>query len=248
MLGRFTSPDEPFAGQDEEDPQTWNLYAYTSNNPLVRVDPDGNRWFYKNIYDENGKFINRDVLWVNPNDDGTYTSPGEGWVEFIPTKERPTLRVCVDGVAGACNRVAYLGENADGSPRVYELWTGRTEDASEHIIGAFLIGRIVSAIRGAVTAFNAWRTARKAAELWKSRGDIKISPQQTRLLSKLFGNGPEGARARLKNFEIPKGLTRETLEKYAEIARRTINAGKDNRGTQAERLKVVEKALKELKD
>lgn len=26
------------------DPQTWNAYAYTSNNPLNRVDPDGQRW------------------------------------------------------------------------------------------------------------------------------------------------------------------------------------------------------------
>jgi RHS repeat-associated protein len=45
--GRFTSADEPFAGQDEEDPQTWNLYSYTSGNPLNRIDPDGRRWFYK---------------------------------------------------------------------------------------------------------------------------------------------------------------------------------------------------------
>jgi hypothetical protein len=41
----FPSPDEPFAGQDEEDPQTWNLYSYTSGNPLSRVDEDGRRWF-----------------------------------------------------------------------------------------------------------------------------------------------------------------------------------------------------------
>jgi hypothetical protein len=28
-----------------ENPQTWNLYAYTANNPLKRVDPDGRNWF-----------------------------------------------------------------------------------------------------------------------------------------------------------------------------------------------------------
>jgi len=28
--GRFTSPDEPLVGQDASDPQTWNLYSYTS--------------------------------------------------------------------------------------------------------------------------------------------------------------------------------------------------------------------------
>jgi RHS repeat-associated protein len=160
-LGRFTSPDEPFVGQDEENPQTWNLYAYTSNNPLVRVDLDGKRWFYKNIYDENGNLINRDVQWVNPNEDGTYTSPGEGWVGFIPAKERPELTTCTNGTWNACNRIAYLGENADGSPTVRNLWTGRVEDASEHIFAALLAGRILSAIRGAVTAYRAWKVVRE---------------------------------------------------------------------------------------
>jgi len=40
-LGRFTSPDEIFADQDERDPQSWNLYSYVRNNPLRNVDLDG---------------------------------------------------------------------------------------------------------------------------------------------------------------------------------------------------------------
>jgi RHS repeat-associated protein len=32
--GRFTSPDAPFADQFPENPQSWNLYSYTRNNPL----------------------------------------------------------------------------------------------------------------------------------------------------------------------------------------------------------------------
>ena len=39
--GRFTSADAPFADQRASDPQSWNLYSYTRNNPLVRVDPNG---------------------------------------------------------------------------------------------------------------------------------------------------------------------------------------------------------------
>ncbi|MFN7651343.1 MAG: RHS repeat domain-containing protein [Acidobacteriota bacterium] len=40
--GRFTSPDAPFADQDPVNPQSWNLYSYGRNNPLLYVDPTGN--------------------------------------------------------------------------------------------------------------------------------------------------------------------------------------------------------------
>jgi RHS repeat-associated protein len=39
--GRFTSPDKPFADQHIANPQSWNLYSYTLNNPLRWVDSDG---------------------------------------------------------------------------------------------------------------------------------------------------------------------------------------------------------------
>jgi len=39
--GRFTSPDVPLLDQTPEDPQSWNLYTYARNNPLVFVDPTG---------------------------------------------------------------------------------------------------------------------------------------------------------------------------------------------------------------
>ena len=39
--GRFTSPDEPLVDQWEENPQSWNLYNYSRNNPLRFVDPTG---------------------------------------------------------------------------------------------------------------------------------------------------------------------------------------------------------------
>ena len=43
--GRFTSPDQPLLAQEPANPQSWNLYSYTANKPLSRIDPDGRNWF-----------------------------------------------------------------------------------------------------------------------------------------------------------------------------------------------------------
>lgn len=40
-MGRWLSPDKPFADQHTTNPQSWNLYAYGRNNPLRNVDPNG---------------------------------------------------------------------------------------------------------------------------------------------------------------------------------------------------------------
>jgi RHS repeat-associated protein len=40
-LGRFITPDLPFADQHKQNPQTWNLYTYGRNNPLGGIDPNG---------------------------------------------------------------------------------------------------------------------------------------------------------------------------------------------------------------
>ncbi|MGJ5814500.1 RHS repeat domain-containing protein [Paludibaculum fermentans] len=52
VLGRFTSPDEPFNDQDPLNPQSWNLYSYVLNNPLRYTDPDGQAHT-----DDNGYYV-----------------------------------------------------------------------------------------------------------------------------------------------------------------------------------------------
>jgi RHS repeat-associated protein len=50
-MGRFLSPDD---GEDQSssNPQSWNLYSYGRNNPLIGTDDDGNTY---NVCDSNGK-------------------------------------------------------------------------------------------------------------------------------------------------------------------------------------------------
>jgi hypothetical protein len=40
-MGRFLSPDPKAASGHPIDPQTWNRYVYSGNNPLKFIDPDG---------------------------------------------------------------------------------------------------------------------------------------------------------------------------------------------------------------
>jgi RHS repeat-associated protein len=39
--GRFTSPDPLLNAGRPDNPQTWNKYSYTPNNPLKYTDPTG---------------------------------------------------------------------------------------------------------------------------------------------------------------------------------------------------------------
>lgn len=41
QMGRFMSPDALGPAEHPENPQTWNLYSYTLNNPLALIDPTG---------------------------------------------------------------------------------------------------------------------------------------------------------------------------------------------------------------
>lgn len=70
-----------------------------------------------------------------------------------------------------------------------------------------------------------------------------ISQAQRQLLRQFLGRGPRGAHERQHDFAVPDGLTRDTLEKYGELAVRAIETGRDPQGVQAVRLDLIQQAL-----
>jgi len=75
-----------------------------------------------------------------------------------------------------------------------------------------------------------------------------INPHQKKLLRKFFGKGLKEALESEKNFRVPEGLSRDTLERYREIARRVIEKGKDPSGVQRVRLRLVKRALGQMEN
>jgi RHS repeat-associated protein len=77
-----------------------------------------------------------------------------------------------------------------------------------------------------------------ARSAWKS-----VGPEQRKLISEWMGVGPQGARNAMGRG-APRGLVDDTLRKYEDLARRLVNAGNDPLGTQQQRLRLIEEALR----
>jgi RHS repeat-associated protein len=80
--GRFTSPDSPLIDQSPDDPQSWNLYSYVRNNPLIFSDPTGNDCVYVNSAGNGIDSIN------NQNTSKDCGKTGGYWVDGTVTNAR----------------------------------------------------------------------------------------------------------------------------------------------------------------
>ena len=81
--GRFTSPDEPLLGQREVDPQSWSLYGYARNNPLIYIDPTGTDYV---LFGPDGNIMHvKDQFFDGPLPDGyevTYQNQEGTYIEL----------------------------------------------------------------------------------------------------------------------------------------------------------------------
>jgi RHS repeat-associated protein len=77
-MGRFITPDEPLLDQDSADPQSWNLYVYAANNPLLYTDFDGHSHVDPNGYtvgDKDGECNSNGDCWSDKNQDWERPQP-----------------------------------------------------------------------------------------------------------------------------------------------------------------------------
>lgn len=275
-LGRFNSADDPLIGQDEQDPQTWNLYSYTSNNPLNRVDPDGHRWFYR--LDTEGRTLN--LIWVNPNEDGSYTAPeGDGWQAYIPPSGGGRMFL-----GGDRFNAFYIGEDENGAPITGTLASGGTLPSDEDLIGGAFFARSVGRVLTKIgqEALGSWLTSTFAKETLKrlttqelrSEGEkafvayLQSLPRSqlnklydSKILRKIFieqsfqGGGKglattEKALQMAKNgtLKIPESLTRRELLIAKEVATKSSMIGKNSDRVQHVRIELINELLKKVKN
>jgi len=120
IQGRFTSPDEPFADQFAENPQSWNLYSYVRSNPLVMVDPTGRLGDY---YSSNGEWLFTD----NIRDDKVYVvtevNEPDGSINYIPQD----LGITHTEFTRSANIVRHEGATSDANEYIWIAHTSNNE-------------------------------------------------------------------------------------------------------------------------
>jgi RHS repeat-associated protein len=236
--GRFTSPDPLGAAAGKEgDPQSWNLYAYARNNPLLFVDPDGLKY---RICDTSGNCYDD-----YSDADFDKNLGGSSKKGVIYDKDGNKI--------GTYQRTSFDDVSLFGNLFFNQMSARR--QASNQAIVAFAAASVVVGTRVGIglqaTGGAGLTTLESAAPYFRfTNGQLNqlIGNAQRQLLKELFGQGKEAAASRLANFRLPPGITKETLEIYKEAAVRVVQRGPGAPGYEIQklRLEIVEKALSML--
>jgi RHS repeat-associated protein len=160
--GRFQSPDPGDAGAMNDDPQSWNAYAYARNNPLLYGDPDGQKYqicdntgHCSEISDKdfNDNFLNAKNVQLNGNQISIQDANGNF------NNEGTFKRTSFDDLDAQGN--AFFNEmSARREPSLNAIKVFAVRSVTDSLGGA-VIGRTISA---GIEAIQAERAAAAAVE------------------------------------------------------------------------------------
>jgi hypothetical protein len=154
-MGRFLSPDDG-EDQDEENPQSWNLYPYVLNNPLTNTDPDGHDCVVQSRIDDTHESVS-----VSSGDcSGVKTGSGQSATYVPGTVDRGSISsngsggISVGftpyggggGTASLNGAPAFNNPGIDGPANAAIF--GGIGNRGMNAIGAFAAGSVVGGIAG----------------------------------------------------------------------------------------------------
>ena len=106
-MGRFMSPDPNNAGADINNPQSWNMYSYALNNPLINTDPTGLDCVYMNDNNDGVESIDHNSNSGECGDNGGTWR--DGWVGSGQVSVGQNGNVNIGPVGKACIQAAFRG-------------------------------------------------------------------------------------------------------------------------------------------
>ncbi len=229
LHGRFTSADPENAGGNISAPQSLNGYAYSLNNPLRYIDPDGLRWaqifqdgslFYE-WFDDEKKDIKGETEYSR--------ALGAGWSAVSFDESKPyaftsgvlspgetltTTTLNPNGTVGTSQHTVTLGE------WLKTIWfIGRMPTDSLHQqLGQKLLRDFISSIVGTDTNFNLPNVPGPATGTASTKDNSSITKSEKRKLGNLLNRASD----KIADVIRSRGGTGDNVRQAGHWAERTL--------------------------
>jgi RHS repeat-associated protein len=149
-IGRFTTADAAFVLSDTlQNPQRWNKYAYVSNNPMRKIDPDG-RWERDVHYDltrvlaKAVGFSGDEAAHIARIDQFTDDNPATSPMGMLPFGEAVERRARWHFTAASRRQELWSQFKSTGSLDDLGIFLHAEQDAFSHVGFSARIGQVPS--------------------------------------------------------------------------------------------------------